>query len=223
MEKGVILPDRISPEFLICTAYLTASKKGYDSISLKQDKLDDQITRISNVLTVLGFDAGELFLKVPSFKNYINYIAFLIRDLCNTGLASYDTTSKTIKIDCDYMDIWRSNAWALGLIGYERVVNELCYAITQDKTFIGNRCCGNCGYGCYPTENLRCDLYEEVVDEGGYCCNHAFSACACYGDGTYDMVLDIGCFEESDYDKRIGELRNIQDINQLRKYKKPRN
>lgn len=203
MAKGVILPDKINPQFLICTAYLTASKLGYDLVSLNYKELDMQVPKIKKVLDIFEINTSDLLLKDPKFNNYINYIAFLIHDLCNTGLGSYNKENESIRINCDYMDIWRSETWS-GV--YSIVISELCYAITNDKIFIGNRTCQNCGYSKEGRKNIEICLGS---CKDGYCCNHV------YRGGSYKT--DIGSFRKKDYSMRVTAVDEIRKTKKLKK------
>lgn len=219
MEKKIQLPDDITAEFLVTTAYLDASTRGYKLISLDDKELKEVIDRVETVLYQFGF--GEETFKLCEWNKitgeYGNYKLNLLHSICATGLGILDEETNSIVIDCPVFEVFRGKTWAFK---YERVIDELAYAISQDKTIIGERSCQNCGYRCYVIANggpevLTCEKHGSDVEEDYYCPHHAF-----FGDECTDELIKAGYFEQEDYDARIGELESISYDRELKRYQK---
>ncbi len=114
MEKKIQLPDDITAEFLVTTAYLDASTRGYKLISLDDKELKEVIDRVETVLYQFGF--GEETFKLCEWNKitgeYGNYKLNLLHSICATGLGILDEETNSIVIDCPVFEVFRGKTWA---------------------------------------------------------------------------------------------------------------
>lgn len=122
--------ERINFRTLLIAIYLTLYKKGYKTISLKQDDIKEYIEKLEKIFDDYNINSEELFVRTPVLETYDKYGDYLIQLFLSSNIGDMNGRYDTIILDCK--DYFIQNRLAQ-MKEYNDIINSCCEAIIGEE------------------------------------------------------------------------------------------
>ena len=118
--------ERINFRTLLIAIYLTLYKKGYKTISLKQEDIKKYIKDIEKIFDDYNINSEELFVRTPVLETYDKYGDYLMQLFLSSNIGYMNERYDTITLECKDYFIQKRLAQ---MKEYNDIINSCCEAI----------------------------------------------------------------------------------------------
>lgn len=118
--------ERINFRTLLFAIYLTLYKKGYETISLKQDDIKEYIENLEKIFDDYNINSEELFARTPVLETYDKYGDYLMQLFLSANIGYMNERYDTIILECKDYFIQKRLAQ---IKEYNDIINSCCKAI----------------------------------------------------------------------------------------------
>lgn len=122
--------ERINFRTLLFAIYLTLYKKGYKTISLKQDDIKEYIEKLEKIFDDYNINSEELFVRTPVLETYDKYGDYLIQLFLSSNIGYMNGRYDTIILECKDYFIQKRLAQ---MKDYNDIINSCCEAIIGEE------------------------------------------------------------------------------------------
>ena len=124
--KKTPINNRINFRTLLIAIYLTLYKKGYKTISLKQEDIKKYIKDIEKIFDDYNINSEELFVRTPVLETYDKYGDYLMQLFLSSNIGYMNERYDTITLECKDYFIQKRLAQ---MKEYNDIINSCCEAI----------------------------------------------------------------------------------------------
>ena len=122
--------ERINFRTLLFAIYLTLYRKGYKTISLKQDDIKEYIEKLEKIFDDYNINSEELFVRTPVLETYDKYGDYLIQLFLSSNIGDMNRRYDTIILECKDYFIQKRLAQ---MTEYNDIINSCCEAIIGEE------------------------------------------------------------------------------------------
>ena len=128
--KKTPINNRINFRTLLIAIYLTLYKKGYKTISLKQEDIKKYIKDIEKIFDDYNINSEELFVRTPVLETYDKYGDYLMQLFLSSNIGYMNERYDTITLECKDYFIQKRLAQ---MKEYNDIINSCCEAIIGEE------------------------------------------------------------------------------------------
>ena len=128
--KKTPINNSINFRTLLFAIYLTLYRKGYKTISLKQDDIKEYIENLERIFDDYNINSEELFVRTPVLETYDKYGDYLIQLFLSSNIGYMNERYDTIILECKDYFIKKSLAQ---MKEYNDIINSCCEAIIGEE------------------------------------------------------------------------------------------